>query len=296
MTGVLQLEFMHNALVAAVLASVAFGVIGPLVVVNHEVLIAGGIAHAAYGGVGLGFLLGQDPSLMGMGFGFVAAIAMGLARRFARQRSDTLVGMLWAIGMSLGVIFINLTPGYTANAESYLFGSLLAVPRSDLPLIAAVTAAVVAFTVAYYRPLVGYSFDPTFTRARGLPTYALEMGLLAAIALTVVVLMQVVGLILLIAMLTIPAAVGALFTTSLRTMMIVTVATGIATSAGGLGTSYAFDLTSGPAIVLMASVTFIAALALDRFRGRVGRRRSASAPAASASPRGHAELDRGQRP
>ncbi|MDR7303216.1 metal ABC transporter permease [Haloactinomyces albus] len=267
MMQVLQLEFMQNALIAAVLASIAFGIIGSLVVVNREVFIAGGIAHAAYGGVGLGFLLSLDPSLTAMGFGFVAALAMGITRRFTRQRSDTLIGMLWAVGMSLGVIFINSTPGYTANAKSYLFGSLLAVSGSDLIVIASVTAAIVAFAVLYYRPLMAYSFDPTFTLARGLPTFALELVLLAAIALTVVVLMQVVGLILLIAMLTIPAACGALFAHSLRSMMIATISIGIVTSVAGLAASYTFDLTSGPAIVLTASAAFAIALPTQRLIG-----------------------------
>ncbi|SDP34584.1 zinc transport system permease protein [Actinopolyspora xinjiangensis] len=258
MIEVLRLEFMQNAVIAAVLASVVLGVVGTLVVVNREVLAGGGIAHASYGGVGLGFFLGMDPSALAMVFGVLAAVLMGLLRRFARQRNDTLIGMLWAVGMSLGVIFVHFTPGYTANARSFLFGSLLSIPRGDLPLLGAVAVVLVGFVALYYRPLLAYSADRAFARSRNLPVLALELVLPAAVALAVVVLIQLVGVVLLIALLTVPAATAGSFTRTLASMMTATVAVGVVVTLGGLGVSYAFDLPSGPAIVLSACAIFTA--------------------------------------
>ncbi|SDK75827.1 zinc transport system permease protein [Actinopolyspora mzabensis] len=257
MIEALRLEFMQNAVTAAVLASVVLGVVGSLVVVNREVLVGGGIAHASYGGVGLGFLLGLDPAVTAMLFGVVAAVIMGVLRRYVRQRNDTLIGMLWAVGMSLGVVFVQLTPGYTANARSFLFGSLLSIPRGDLPLLGAVAAVLVGFVVLYYRPLLVHSFDRDFALSRNLPVFPLELVLLAAIALAVVVLIQLVGVVLLIALLTIPAATAGLFTRTLASMMTATVAVGVLVTLGGLSASYTFDLPSGPAVVLTACVVFI---------------------------------------
>ncbi|GAB3549724.1 zinc transport system permease protein [Actinopolyspora lacussalsi] len=256
MIEALRLEFMQNAVIAAVLASVVLGVVGSLVVVNREVLVGGGIAHASYGGVGLGFLLGLDPSVTAMLFGVLAAVIMGVLRRYVRQRNDTLIGMLWAVGMSLGVVFVQLTPGYTANARSFLFGSLLSIPRGDLPLLGAVALVLVGFVVLYYRPLLAHSFDRDFALSRNLPVFPLELVLLAAIALAVVVLIQLVGVVLLIALLTIPAATAGLFTRTLATMMTTTVLVGVVVTLGGLSASYTFDLPSGPAIVLSACALF----------------------------------------
>lgn len=259
MIDALRMEFVQNAVIASVLASIVLGAVGTLVVVNREVLAGGGIAHASYGGVGLGFFLGIDPSLAAMLFGLTASLIMGILRHVVGQRNDTLIGILWAVGMSVGVIFVNLTPGYTANARSFLFGSLLTTPRGELLLLSAVAVTVLAFVALYYRPLLAYSFDRAFARSRNIPVITFELALLAAIALSVVVLIQIVGVILLIALLTIPAATAGLATRTLSTMMVTTIAVGVVVTLSGLTVSYNFDLASGPAIVLTACTGFLLA-------------------------------------
>ncbi|MEX1092288.1 MAG: metal ABC transporter permease, partial [Acidimicrobiia bacterium] len=126
MTEFLQYEFMRNALLAGLLAAVATGVVGSLVVVNRVVFISGGIAHAAYGGVGLALFFSLDPLLGAMFFGLAVALSMGAVQRRSRQRVDTLIGVMWAVGMAIGVVFVDLTPGYKADLMSFLFGSILA--------------------------------------------------------------------------------------------------------------------------------------------------------------------------
>ena len=131
----LQFEFMRNALFAGILVSIACGIIGSYVVVNRTVFISGGIAHAAYGGIGLGYYLGVEPTLIAIPFSLLAAVIMGLIQHRTRQHADTLIGVLWAIGMAMGIIFIDLTPGYAADLMSYLFGSILAVPKSSIVMM-----------------------------------------------------------------------------------------------------------------------------------------------------------------
>ena len=128
----LQFDFMRNALIAGLLVSITGGIIGCFVVVNRIVFITAGVSHAAYGGIGMGFFLGLNPMLSAIVFSIAAALGMGAVQRLTRLRSDTVIGMMWAIGLATGIIFIDLTPGYNVNLTSYLFGNILAVPTSDL--------------------------------------------------------------------------------------------------------------------------------------------------------------------
>jgi len=153
MIEALQLEFMRNALLAGLLASVMCGIIGTLVVVNRIVFISGGIAHAAYGGIGLAFFFGFSYLWGILGFALLAAMIMAGVSLKAKQRADTIVGVLWAVGMSLGVILLDITPGYNVDLMSYLFGSILTVPDSDLWLMLILDVFVVIIVSFYYYDL-----------------------------------------------------------------------------------------------------------------------------------------------
>lgn len=280
MAEVLGLTFVQHAVIAGLLASVALGVVGTLVVVKREVFVSAGIAHASYGGVGLGFFLAVDPSLTAMVVGVALAMAMGIARRLSHQRTDTLIGAMWAIGMAAGVLLIDLTPGYTANARSYLFGSLLTVPTSDLVLMAALDVVILAVVLLGGRLLVAQAFDPVFVRARGLPSAGLDLLTLLLVALTVVVLMRITGLVLLIAVLTLPAALAGRLTRTVPRAMVLTAVVSAACIMAGLVLSYQADVTSGPAIVAVAAGGYLVVVAVTALGGRarrgVGTRRSTS--------------------
>lgn len=264
----LEMAFMRHALAAGLLASLACGVLGSLVVVNRVVLLTGGIAHAAYGGIGLAFFLGLAPLAGAVGFSLVAALIMAWAAWRDRHRADTIIGVMWAVGMALGVVLIDLSPGYNVDLMSYLFGSILAVPTLDLYLMAGLDVVILAVVGLWYRQFLALSFDQDFAASRGVPVRTLHTVLILLIALTVVLLIRVVGLILVIALVTIPPFVAEGWTRSLKGMMTMAAALCAAFSVIGLYLAYRFDLTSGPAIILVAGVFFFLSLP---FRGRMRR-------------------------
>lgn len=169
MTGILGMEFMQNALWAALLASVACGVIGSLVVVNRQVFMAGGVAHTAYGGVGLAFYTGLPVLPCAVGFTVLAAILMAVFSFGRTERSDGIVGIMWAAGMAFGIILMDLTPGYNVDLMSYLFGSLLAVSRSELWFMLALDGLVLGAILLWYKDFLALSFDTEFARSTGVP-------------------------------------------------------------------------------------------------------------------------------
>ena len=264
-----QYEFMRNALYAGLLASVACGVIGVYVVVNRIVFISGGIAHASFGGIGLGFLAGFSPILGALAFALGSALGIGVITRRTNLPEDTVIGVLWAMGMALGVIFVGLAPGYAPDLLSYLFGNILTVPYSDLILMIVLDAIIVALVVAFYKEFLALSFDREFGTVAGIPVERLYLLLLCLIALTVVLLIRVVGIILVIALLTIPATAARQFTHDLRKMMLLSVMFGAVFCFGGLWLSYEFDLASGATIILFGGTTLMGILAISRWRGRV---------------------------
>jgi zinc transport system permease protein len=263
---VLQYEFMRNALLAGLLASVACGVVGVYVVVKKIVSISGGIAHASFGGIGLGYLLGISPVIGAMFFTLVSAIGMGLVTRRTKLPEDTAIGILWAMGMALGVIFIGLTPGYVPDLFSYLFGNILTVPSSDLIFMLALDIIIVIIVIALYKGFLALSFDEEFGTVAGAPIEALYLLLLCMIALTIVVLIRVVGIILVIALLTVPAALAKQFTHDLRKMMLLSVFFGAIFTFGGLWLSFVLDLASGATIILLSGIVMLTTFGINRLR------------------------------
>jgi zinc transport system permease protein len=264
----LQLEFIRNALAAGILVSLVCGVIGTLVVVNRIVFLAGGIAHAAYGGIGLAFFMGWPYVVGTLGVSVVSAGIMAAVTLKARHRADAMVGVIWAVGMAIGVILLDLTPGYNTDLMSYLFGSILAVPASDLWQMGAIGVGVVITVTFYYNDFLAMSYDDEFARLRRVPVTFLYCLLLVMIALTVVMIIRVVGLILVIALLTIPPFIAEKFTGSLRAMMVVASLLSCFFTVSGLWLSYLLNLTSGATIILVAAVGFFAAALWGRFKPR----------------------------
>lgn len=277
MVEALQLEFIRNALAAGILVSLVCGVIGTLVVVNRIVFLAGGIAHAAYGGIGLAFFMGWPYVVGTLGVSVVSAGIMAAVTLKARHRADAMVGVIWAVGMAIGVILLDLTPGYNADLMSYLFGSILAVPAADLWQMGAIGAGVVITVTFYYNDFLAMSYDDEFARLRRVPVTFLYCLLLVMIALTVVMIIRVVGLILVIALLTIPPFIAEKFTGSLRAMMVVASLLSCFFTVSGLWLSYILNLTSGATIILVAAVGFFAAVLWGQFKPRHPENASVSA-------------------
>ncbi len=263
---ILGFDFMRNAILAGLLASVACGIIGSLVVVNRVVFVAGGLSHAAYGGVGLAFFLGLPVLPVTVAFSLGMAGIMAAVTLRARGRADTVVGVLWAAGMAFGIILMDLTHGYNVDLMSFLFGSILSVPASDLWIMAGLDVVLIAVVTLWYRGFLAMSFDPEFAGLRGVPVKLLHLAMLGMIAASVVMIIRVVGLILVIALLTIPPSLAQGRATSLGAMMAKSGVYAALCCLAGLGLSWAFDLTSGASIIAVATLWYFAAQ-LPRWRG-----------------------------
>ncbi len=271
MLEVLQYQFMQNALLAGLLAAVACGIIGVYVVVKKVVFISGGIAHTSFGGIGLGYLLGINPVLGAMFFAVASALGLGLITRRTKLPEDTAIGILWAMGMALGIIFIGLSPGYAPDLFSYLFGNILAVPVFDLMLMLILDAVIIIIVFLFYKEFLFISFDEEFSTVSGVPTERLYLLLLCLVALTVVVLIRVVGIILVIALLTIPAALARQFTHSLKKMMLLAILAGVVFTFLGLWLSYLLDFASGATIILVSGTMLFISFGVARLRSKTRR-------------------------
>lgn len=271
-------QFARNALAAALLASVLAGTVGTFVVVKRLVFIAGGISHAAFAGLGFCYWLGVNPLLGAVVVAVLAALLLGgLGESRARSR-DATIGLLWAGGMATGIVFIHMTPGYAPNLLVYLFGDILTVSRRDVLLLAALTVIVLVILVMYYRPLVAVAFDETFAAVQGVPVRRMTTLLLVLVALSVIMLIQVVGIVLLMALFTIPPLIGLMMVQRFALVLVIAVGAGLVTSTGGLAGSYWLDLPSGPAIVLFGTVLVVMTRALLWLRQRWIADRAADMP------------------
>jgi zinc transport system permease protein len=256
MLEIFQYQFMQRALIAAVLVSVACGVVGSYVVIKRIVSLSGAISHAAFGGVGIGYFLGVNPVLAAIPFSIISAIAIGGVKQISNISEDTSIGILWSVGMAIGVIFINLTPGYAPDLFSYLFGSILTVNNTDLYIMFILDMIIIVTVYLFRREFLAVAFDEEFSKVVGLPALLVYMLLLALVALSVVVLIKVVGVILLIALFTIPAAISKQYTYNLKNLMILATILGIVLTTLGLILSYIFNLASGATIVMVLATAF----------------------------------------
>ncbi|MFH1812346.1 MAG: metal ABC transporter permease [Pseudomonadota bacterium] len=271
----LSQPFFQRALIAAVLASLAAGVVGTYVVVKRITSITGGLAHAAFGGVGLGVYLGFDPLLGATGFGLLAGLGVGAAYRRLGATLDTAISIVWSLGMALGILFISLAPGYAPDLTSYLFGSILFASWDYVWLVAGLDLTILVVTWALFDAFAAVSFDEEHATVVGLPVSALWLILLALVALSVVTLIRLVGVILAIALLTLPAAAARPWARGLGSMMVLATVLSVLASVAGLLGSYALSalwqlsVPSGPLIIVVAVVLYAlsAGLALWR-RGR----------------------------
>ncbi len=276
--AVVQHRFMLNALLTGVLASVACGVVGTYVVTRRITYLAGGIAHSVLGGMGVAYYLARvhdfeslHPMHGAVVAALLAAMLIGYVSLRAKQREDTVIGALWAIGMAVGVIFISATPGYNEDLMSYLFGNILLVSSGDLWLIAGLDVLVVAVGLLFYNQFLAVCFDEEFARVRGINVEFYYLLLLCLTALTVVILVTVVGIVMVIALLTLPAAVAGHFSKTMwRTMLLATFCSVFFTTLG-LGISYAPDLPAGATIVVLAGAAYLVA-AISMKPARVKRR------------------------
>lgn len=271
LTDLTRYPFLQHALLAGVLAGVACGVIGSYVVTKKISTIAGSISHTVLGGLGAAryfqVVYGWDwfhPLYGAVLAALLSAVAIGLVTLKARQREDTVIGALWAIGMAVGILFISRTPGYNEDLMSYLFGSILMVSDRDLWLIAGLDLAVVTIGAVFYNQFLAICFDEEFARLRGVRVEWFYLLLLCLTALTVVLLVTVVGIIMVIALITLPAAVAGELTKRLWHMMVLAAVLTVFFTTAGLAVSYGPNWPSGPTIIVIAGAVYLFSIAVPR--------------------------------
>jgi len=256
-SALISQSFLQNALLAGLLASVGCGIMGTYVVVKRINFLAGGIAHSVLGGMGIAYFFGKSPIIGAIVAAIIAALIIGWVNLKWRENEDTIISAIWSVGMAIGIIFIAKTPGYSVDLMSYLFGNILMVPDSGLSLMLLLDVFLVAIVMLFYKQLLAVCFDEEFARLRGINVEFFYLLLLCMVALTVVLLIQVVGLILVIALLTLPAAIASQYQGSLLRIMLTAVVLGAIFTSGGLALSYAPDLPAGATIILIAGSAYL---------------------------------------
>jgi zinc transport system permease protein len=255
MMSILSYEFMQHAIFTGIMASIICGVIGPFIVARRMVFISGGLSHTAFGGLGIAYWLGINPIYGASVFVLAAALMIGWWEEKI-TRHDMFIGILWAFGVAVGIIFIHLTPGYVPDLMTFLFGNILTVSQTDFHI------TILLLFIVTLPVLVFVTFDEEYARARNLPVKALNMLLLALIALAIVTLIQVVGIILVIALLTIPVAIAGELSDSFIGIIALSTFLGTIFCLTGLIVSYFLELPSGAAIIMIGTMALLLIKAL----------------------------------
>lgn len=249
-------DFFQKAVLAAVFASISCGIIGSYIVSRRIVFISGGITHASFGGIGLAFLLGFNPLLGAVLFAVAAALGIQFFTKVAEIREDSSIAIWWSLGMALGIIFVFLTPGYTPNLMSYLFGNILTVTNSELWWMLMLNVLIISVFALFFRKILYIAFDEEFARTAGLPVQLFNYLTMTLIALTVVLNIRVVGIILILSLLTIPQASANLFTKDFKKLLILSSVFAFIGTLLGLFISYFLDIPSGASIIFTLVLMF----------------------------------------
>lgn len=261
--SILQYQFLQNAFLAAVFSSILCGLIGTIVVEKKMVMMGGGMAHASFGGIGLGYFLGIEPIITALGFSTCSGLIMVRLKERGKANLDTLIGIFWALGMAMGILLVSIMPGYPPDMSSYLFGDILTVSRFYIFLMMGISLFLVVLLSVWYPYWLLYLFDEEFAKVQKVKVKFLENLLFILIACSIVVLLKVVGMILVVALLTIPTAIAKFFSKSLKQLFLYSVFLSFLLCIGGLILSYQFNIPSGATIILLAAgVYFIQSIFL----------------------------------
>ena len=257
---ILSYSFFQNALLGVLFVSIAAGIIGTYVVSRRMVFITGGITHACFGGLGLGFFLGINPIAMAAVFAIAAATGVEWMSTRQNVRQDSAIGVIWALGMALGTLFIFLSPGYVPELTSFLFGNVLTITSTDIILFAAYLVVPLAFFAVFYPQILLCAFDPDFAATRRLRVSAINLAMTIMIAICIVLTIRLIGIMLLLSLLTMPQMIAEMFTNRFHHMMIISSLVSIACSVLGIFCSYWIAVPASATIVL----TLVAAYAVAR--------------------------------
>lgn len=254
--NILEYSFFQNALIGSVLASIVCGLVGTYIVTRRLTFISGGITHASFGGIGIGVFLGVNPIVSAMVFSVLSAFGIQWLSRRGNVREDSAIAVFWAFGMSIGILFCFLTPGFVPDLPSFLFGSILTIESGNLWLLAALSVVTLFLFTAYYRMIVSTAFDPEFARSQRLPVSLIEYAMMALIAMTIVSTLRMVGIVLAMSLLTIPQMTANLFTYNFGRIAACSILIGCIDCVIGLTMSYWLNVPSGASIIFVSIVIY----------------------------------------
>lgn len=264
----LQYSFFQHALLGSLLTAIACGIVGTYIVSRRLVFISGGITHASFGGLGLGFYLGMNPVLIAMAFSVLSALGVEWMSRTQNIREDSAIAGVWSLGMALGVIFIFLTPGYAPNLSVYLFGNILTISTGDLIGMAILTLLLILLFGFFLREIVYVAFDRDFALTQRLPVRLIEYTMICLVAVTIVLSIRMVGIMLLMSLLTLPQISINLFTSDFKKIIWGSMLLGFLGCVSGLVLSYYLNVPSGAFIILVLVLFFLIMKAIKAVRER----------------------------
>lgn len=262
--AILNYTFMQNALFAALMASIVTGIIGTIAIEKKLISMSGGIAHASFGGIGFGYLAGFEPIWGGLVFAIGSSVLISKISKNSKMKADTMTGILWSFGMALGILFISLAPGYMPDMTSYLFGDILSVSSGSLIYMALFTVIILIVFIMLYNHIIIYLFDENYAKARGINTKLLEWLIYIMIPIGIMVLIKIVGIILTIALMTIPVSIAKLLCKSIKKVIWTSMLLSAVFSIAGLTIAYYVNIPSGVCIILLSTVVYLVLLAVKR--------------------------------
>ena len=255
---IFQYKFLAHAALACLLCGIACGIIGTYVVCRRLVFLSGGITHASFGGIGMAYYFGANPLLGALIFSILSAWGIETFTSRKHIREDSAIGLIWSLGMAIGIIFIYLTPGYAPNLMSFLFGNILSVTSTDIVWMAIVDAVILLIFTTMYRPILYVAFDREYARSQNFPTRIISYLMATLVAITIVISIRVVGIVLLISLLTIPAVIGNLISKSFSRILVYGSVIAALSAFAGLYISYKTNIPSGASTIFVLTLTLIA--------------------------------------
>nr|WP_321450228.1 metal ABC transporter permease [uncultured Carboxylicivirga sp.] len=254
---ILSFSFFQNALWAAALSSIIAGIVGTYIVARRNVFISGGITHASFGGMGIAYYLGLNPVLGAALFAIASALGIEWTSKKAGLREDSAIAIIWSLGMAIGIIFVFLTPGYSPNLMSFLFGDILTVKPIDLILLASLSITIIGLTIIFYHPILFTAFDSDYAKTVGYKANLIRYIISIIVALSIVLAIKVMGIILVLSLFTIPPSAANLFSKNFKSIIFLSLVISLTGSISGLILAYIFDLPSGATIIFTLTGIYI---------------------------------------
>ena len=265
---ILSYDFLVDALIACVLSGITCGVVGSYIVARRMVFLGGGITHASFGGLGMALYAGIDPLVGALSFATLSSVGIEFASRRGRMREDSAIGIIWALGMAIGAMFMSLRPGYATDLTSYLFGNILLVNKQDIILLAMLTAFIIIGAVVMLRRIMFVAFDEEYAKSQGIPVVLLSYVMAVVVAITLVLSIKVVGIILLLSLMTIPVVIVNSLTKDYRRIALWSAVVATLGNIIGFVASYAWDMPTGSCIIFTLTVALICVKLLSLWRKR----------------------------